>query len=296
MMARKPDEAEAGFAIGTYPQDLIEDNARNKFEDVEYNPEFREETLKAGFMDDSGEITKTGWDQLNEDVLRIEKNAMRWMKRTFLDARDEGHDDADLVGSFWYDPRDPDQAHLVDLAADTGRQERIDMVDTGFGDLGLTALDGVSDFGAHVLGGGITFFDVKPEDMEVIEDTLWRASHGGRPLQRDPRAKRPPLSPRVREAPRSPARQSDWEVIVGNIGSVYRGESSDEAVSTYREYVKQSQSGRGRAGGEPVTLFRDGEIYREHMGSNESVEERRPRRPLPPRPTPRRRPPPARRR
>jgi hypothetical protein len=359
MMARKPDEADAGFAIGVYDQGMIESNADVQFGLGRHvDPRDRAWAEEEGlFNNDSGTkegtITAKGWDLLNDDIAKIEKNAMAWMKRKFLDARDEGHGGhggEELIGTFWFDPRNADQAQLVDLAADTGRQERIDFVDTSFGDFGDTAFDGVSKFGGLILGGGITFFDVKPEDMEVVEDTLWRASHGGRPLERGQRAQEASRRPRggwwvhwnnqtengpfdsrseaktyadywrgqsrgkltfkidqvpghdERSGPRPAtvsapsARQSDWEVVVGNIGSVYRGGRSDEAVSTYREYVKQSQSGRGRAGGEPVTLFRDGEIYREHMGSNEGVEERRPRRPPPPRPTSRRRPPPARRR
>ena len=58
-----------------------------------------------------------------------------------------------------------------------------------------------------------------------------------------------------------------FEVIVGNVGSVYRGTDGAEARKTYDEYVAWSQTDRGRAGGEDVTLFRDGEILREYSGS-----------------------------
>jgi len=199
MMARKPDEAEAGFAIGIYEQGIIESNADERF-GRSGDPEDRQWAEEEGLFNSDagtreGTITEKGWDLLNDDVAKIEKNAMAWMKHKFLDARDEGHSD-DLVGTFWFDPLNPDQAQLVDLAADTGRQERIDMVDPSYGDLADTAFDGVSDFGASVLGGGITFFDVKPEDMAIVEQTLEVQR------RRDPRAREARLM--VREAQRGP--------------------------------------------------------------------------------------------
>jgi hypothetical protein len=165
-------EATAGFAVGVYDQRLVEENAHERFNE---DPEFKKKAIKEGLLEiRSGDITQAGWQQLNTDIRQIESNALTWLHEKFVNARSEGHDDNDLVGSFWFDPTNPDQAYLVDLAADSGRQERIDMQDASFGDLSDTVWEGVSDFGAAVLGGGITFFDVKPEDMEVVEQTLER--------------------------------------------------------------------------------------------------------------------------
>ena len=55
-----------------------------------------------------------------------------------------------------------------------------------------------------------------------------------------------------------------FEVIVGNIGLVHRGRDYEKAKQDYDEYVRQSLSGRGRAGQESVTLYEDGEIKDEH--------------------------------
>lgn len=55
-----------------------------------------------------------------------------------------------------------------------------------------------------------------------------------------------------------------YEVIVGNIGTVYSGGSKPVASKTFKEYVKQSLSRTGRAGGEAVTLMHDGEPVSEH--------------------------------
>jgi hypothetical protein len=55
---------------------------------------------------------------------------------------------------------------------------------------------------------------------------------------------------------------AQYEVIVGNIGSVYYGTDKAEAEACVAEYVDQSTSNYGRAAGEPVTLLEDGEpIY-----------------------------------
>lgn len=48
-----------------------------------------------------------------------------------------------------------------------------------------------------------------------------------------------------------------YEVTVGNVGNVYTGASKAEALRTFKEYVRQSKSGRGRAAHEDVTLWHD---------------------------------------
>ena len=55
-----------------------------------------------------------------------------------------------------------------------------------------------------------------------------------------------------------------YEVVVGNIGTVYSGVSLSLAKRDFREYVRQSLAVYGRAGNEQVTLFQDGEIIDEH--------------------------------
>ena len=59
------------------------------------------------------------------------------------------------------------------------------------------------------------------------------------------------------------------EVIVGNIGCVYRGFDEDKAAQVYAEYVEQSKSGYGRAAGETVTLLIEDDIIKEHFGEAE---------------------------
>lgn len=60
-----------------------------------------------------------------------------------------------------------------------------------------------------------------------------------------------------------------YQVIVGNIGIVYEGPNDFEAIREYNTYVSQSKENYGRAAGEPITLLRDDEIYKEHYGEIE---------------------------
>lgn len=166
-------EASAGFAIHIDDQGVIEDNARERFGADYGDPEARAEALRDGLVDAEGEITQKGWDLLNADVSKLERNALSWLRQKFQHVRDEGHGSTDeLIGAVWFDPYNEEHAYLIELASQKGRNERIDMVDASYGDLANTAFNGVSDFGASVLGGAIYFFNVEPESAwEIIEET-----------------------------------------------------------------------------------------------------------------------------
>ena len=142
----------AMFDISTYPQSLVEENARDSF----FNPRGRGEldwAVRLGVMDGSGNITKKGWEVLNADCGRLERNAMAWMRQKFLSAVDHGHADDTLVGTVTFNPRSKTQCDLIEI----GENERIDMIDASYGNFATTAMVGVSEFGRLVLGGGINF-------------------------------------------------------------------------------------------------------------------------------------------
>jgi len=188
-------EASAGFEIHIDHQGVIEDNARDQFHN---DPEAR--AGRAGLVTHTGEITARGWDLLNDDIGKIENNALAWLRRKFQHVRADGHSgDDSLVGSVWFDPYNEEQAFLIELASQKGRNERIDMIDLSYGDLARTAFDGVSDFGANVLGGAVYFFNVEPEGVwEIIEQlSLPRYRRGPLPTRRAPGAGEP-------RGPRSP--------------------------------------------------------------------------------------------
>lgn len=60
----------------------------------------------------------------------------------------------------------------------------------------------------------------------------------------------------------------NYQVIVGNIGTVYDGNILKEALESYKEYRVQSASGYGRASGESVVMLENGEVKYETFSSN----------------------------
>lgn len=56
-----------------------------------------------------------------------------------------------------------------------------------------------------------------------------------------------------------------YEVIAGNVGTVYSGNSLTDAENAYGNYVFLSVQGNGRVQGEPVTLLVNGEPVQEHI-------------------------------
>lgn len=60
------------------------------------------------------------------------------------------------------------------------------------------------------------------------------------------------------------------EVIVGNIGTVYSGDCEIEARNAFTFYLDCSMINYGRAAGESVTWFINGEIHKEHFGTIDS--------------------------
>lgn len=58
-----------------------------------------------------------------------------------------------------------------------------------------------------------------------------------------------------------------FQVIVGNIGTVYSGNNIMQASAKFSAYVKLSKSGNGRAAGEDVTMMHNNEIRQEYVGT-----------------------------
>jgi hypothetical protein len=59
---------------------------------------------------------------------------------------------------------------------------------------------------------------------------------------------------------------SKYQVVVGNVGTIYDGNRKREALTLYKSNVSLSVHGYGRHKGEAVTLLVDGEIDKEHEG------------------------------
>lgn len=61
-----------------------------------------------------------------------------------------------------------------------------------------------------------------------------------------------------------------WSVVVGNVGQVYAGFDKHKAEQTYNTYVQISKTTNGRrASGESVSLWSDGDVVMEYVGTTE---------------------------
>jgi len=149
-MKAQKRQGSAGFAISTYHQDVIAENAKERFGE-------QADPYMVGLVDPRGHILSAGWEELKRDIATIERNAMAWLRKTFNDARDEGHSGDELVGTLWFNPRSKKQLSLLEI----GQNERIDMTDASYGDFARVAFKGVSRLGEQVLGGAIHFYDVQ---------------------------------------------------------------------------------------------------------------------------------------
>lgn len=55
-----------------------------------------------------------------------------------------------------------------------------------------------------------------------------------------------------------------WQVIVGNVGTVYDGPDKRDAMATWNTYKSDSIRMVGRAAGEQVSVMCDDHIFREY--------------------------------
>jgi len=66
---------------------------------------------------------------------------------------------------------------------------------------------------------------------------------------------------------------NSYVVICGNIGMVYSGGVYQSALDAFTVYKNKSIRGEGRASGESVTMFRNGEVIKEFIGSTDENED-----------------------
>lgn len=58
----------------------------------------------------------------------------------------------------------------------------------------------------------------------------------------------------------------EYQVIVGNIGIIYDGDSYEDAITIYDDYVDASKHKNSRVAGENVTIMQDGDPMVEYFG------------------------------
>ncbi len=64
-----------------------------------------------------------------------------------------------------------------------------------------------------------------------------------------------------------------YQVVVGNVGSVYDDYSIKIAAQTFEDYKEISKDGYGKAGNELVTLFAGNRILEEYIPSEQENEQ-----------------------
>jgi len=65
--------------------------------------------------------------------------------------------------------------------------------------------------------------------------------------------------------------EAKYTVVVGNVGQVCHTESERWAREQFGAYVSLSKAGRGRVGGESVSLFHGEELVEGYMGHLDDV-------------------------
>jgi hypothetical protein len=101
--------------------------------------------------------------------------------------------------------------------------------------------------GMHWHGVGCERFDSASGATCFFIDAYDAQMHGGLRFDTDERTEE------ERE-------ENAYSVVVGNVGEVYAGSSLADSGSAYNEWCGHAKSTQGRASGEEVTYFKNGEI------------------------------------
>lgn len=64
---------------------------------------------------------------------------------------------------------------------------------------------------------------------------------------------------------------NNYQIIVGNVGTVYTGSNGFKVRKIYGNYKRQSQENYGRAAGENVTVLMNDDVLYEHIGHNQQA-------------------------
>jgi hypothetical protein len=171
---------ECGFAIMTTSDDMIEENYRERLE--EEGKEF------TGWTDEDS-------DRITNAAMQLESNAMKYLRKQFSGARDDGHDSyGDLIGAVWLvldgSEKSKNAAQLF-LSAGGSSSERLR-------DWGLHEgiYDGIADdILEHSVDVEINFFGIEPDEEEML---LRYVETGEVPV--DPAAPPPAPAPRRRRS------------------------------------------------------------------------------------------------
>lgn len=142
MIKEDEEELTGGFAINTSSEDIIEQN----------------------FSERRGrEPNDKEWEQIGKDVMKIESNAVNYLKKVLGNARDEGHDSSgDLLGTFWCDWSNKKGLEMV-----FAHHEESDPNELS-GEEDSALYKGVSKDGLDGVDARLQFFAIDQDDLERL--------------------------------------------------------------------------------------------------------------------------------
>lgn len=157
-MVKTPEQVENirfGFSIHTSAQDIIEDNAKER----------------------NITLTDQVWDQINKDVMQLERNALKLLSNNGFIVQDEGHGDNDLTGSAWlryiaihglpeYVVAHPRAIEVMKALEWDGQLSTSSGTISDVHDADLI-MDGVSEIGKELLDVSISFFNDEKAEFET---------------------------------------------------------------------------------------------------------------------------------
>lgn len=142
MIKEDEEELTGGFAINTSDEKVIEDNFRDR--------RGREPNGKE-------------WEQIGKDLMKIESNAVKYLKKVLGNASDEGHNSSgDLLGSFWCDWSNKKGLETVFAHHEESDPNELSSEEDS------ALFNGVSKEGLDGVNVSIYFFAIDPDDLEQL--------------------------------------------------------------------------------------------------------------------------------
>lgn len=158
---RGDETVSVGIAISTSESSVIEDNIFGRAR------EYGEEWKREGLIDENKDITKKGWDLINDNLPELERNVVQSIEDKFdVRVRTTGHGKrGDLTGSISINPNNQEQVDFV-----TGGEYIDDEFHLRIGQMMPDLTDkfwtGIPAFVANGVDVSLSFFDVPEEVLQ----------------------------------------------------------------------------------------------------------------------------------
>ena len=162
LVSGEDDYVSVGFIVSMSEDSIIEEHIADFMDNKGVGLDFVDD----GLITLDGEITGEGAQQTDDDMEIIEKNAVDWLSKNFISARDEGHvGDNSLGGTVIIDPTDKDQISILNDCEPAGG-DALTFRDEYVRDVGI--YNGVSEFTEVMVDTDIIFIDLPDKIQELI--------------------------------------------------------------------------------------------------------------------------------